>query len=189
MYLIVGLGNPEPDYKGTRHNIGFEVINKFVYDKNLKIERLKHKAYIEDAILFDQKVILAKPQTYMNLSGESVLEIAKYYKINPENIIVIYDDITLEVGNIKIKKFGSSGGHNGIKNIIYNLNTDKFPRIKVGVGSKPKEMILSDYVLSRFLPEEFDNMVKGVTSATDSLDDILKNGLEYAMNKHNKKNK
>ena len=154
MYLIAGLGNPTKTYEGTRHNVGFDMIdvlgNKFGIDVTTK----KHKALVGRGIIEGMRVILAKPQTYMNLSGESIREIADFYKIEPENIIIIYDDISLDVGRLRIRKKGSAGGHNGIKNIIAHLGTQEFPRIKVGIGEKPEGWDLADYVLSKYSKEE-----------------------------------
>ena len=154
MYLIAGLGNPSRTYEGTRHNIGFTMIdaigNKFGIDVTTK----KHKALVGRGIIDGMRVILAKPQTYMNLSGESIREIADFYKIEPENIIIIYDDISLDVGQLRIRKKGSAGGHNGIKNIIAHLGTQEFPRIKVGIGNKPEGWDLADYVLSKYSKAE-----------------------------------
>ena len=148
MYLIAGLGNPSKTYEGTRHNVGFSMIdvigNKFDIDVTTK----KHKALVGRGVIDGMRVILAKPQTYMNLSGESIREIADFYKIEPENIIIIYDDISLDVGQLRIRKKGSAGGHNGVKNIIAHLGTQEFPRIKVGIGNKPEGWDLADYVLS-----------------------------------------
>ena len=185
MKLIVGLGNPEGSYKGTRHNIGFEAINKLAYDYNIAVKKIKHKALIGDGMIAGKKVILVKPQTYMNLSGESVREITDFYKIEPSDLIILYDDITLAVSDIKIKERGSSGGHNGVKNIILHLDTTDFLRIKIGIGEKPKDFVLSDYVLSRFSKEEEAAMIQGVTKTTEAIELILKEGSAKAMNVYN----
>ena len=134
MHLIVGLGNPTKQYEGTRHNVGFETIDRIAAENQIRVEEKKHKALYGSGYIEGEKVILAKPQTFMNLSGESVRELSDYYKIPAENIIVIYDDISLDVGQLRIREKGSAGGHNGIKNIILHLGTEVFPRIKVGVG-------------------------------------------------------
>ena len=147
MKIIVGLGNPTKEYAGTRHNVGFSVIYNISDAYNIPVETKKHKALIGKGIIEGEKVILAMPQTYMNLSGESVRELMDYYKCDLSDLIVIYDDISLDVGQLRIRKKGSAGGHNGIKNIIANLGTDVFPRIKIGVGEKPKKYDLADYVL------------------------------------------
>lgn len=138
MFIIVGLGNPTPEYEGTRHNVGFEVIDALARKYNIDVDTKKHRAYIGKGMIEGQKVILAKPQTYMNLSGESVRSLLDYYKVDEEQeLLVIYDDISLGVGQIRIRAKGSAGGHNGIKNIIAHLGGQVFPRIKVGVGEKP----------------------------------------------------
>lgn len=186
MNIIIGLGNPEKTYKGTRHNIGFEVINKLSYDYDIEINKAKFKAHIGEGIIAGKKVILVKPQTYMNLSGESVNEILKFYKLKAENIVVIYDDITLPLGTVKIRERGSAGGHNGIKNIIYHLETEEFLRIKVGIDA-PRNCILTDYVLGKFKENEIEYMILGATKATDAIYGILKEGVSNAMNVFNRK--
>ncbi len=185
--VIVGLGNPESKYKGTRHNIGFEVINKLALDYNIDINKSKFKAHIGEGVIQNEKVILVKPQTYMNLSGQSVKEIVNFYKLDLKNLLIIYDDITLDVGDIKIRKTGSAGGQNGMKNIINLLSTDKLQRIKVGIGQKPSNYKLADYVLSGYKKNEFDNMILGVARATDCIPTFLTDGIDNCMNKHNQK--
>lgn len=187
MKIIVGLGNPESKYKGTRHNIGFEVINKLAYDFNIDINKAKFKAHIGEGTIASEKVLLVKPQTYMNLSGQSVKEIINFYKIDLSDLIIIYDDITLDVGDMKIRKTGSAGGQNGMKNIIELLGTQEIQRIKVGIGQKPQHFTLSDYVLSGFKKDEFDAWVEGVTLATDAIPTFIKEGIDNCMNKHNMK--
>jgi len=187
MLLIVGLGNPEKDYRNTRHNIGFEALNKFVYDHNLAFNKAKFRSHIAEGMIFGQKILLLKPQTYMNLSGEAVRDALLFYKLGPENLIVVYDDIALDVGDIRVRKQGSAGSHNGMKNIIYLLESDSFTRIRVGIGAKPKGYTLSDYVLSRFAKNEVEAMVEGVTKATEALEIILKDSVDSAMNKFNKR--
>ena len=138
MYIIAGLGNPDRQYEGTRHNAGFDVIDRIADKYNIAVDTKKHRALIGKGVIEGRKVILAKPQTYMNLSGESIRSMADYYKIDPEHeLVVIYDDINLEPGQLRIREKGSAGGHNGIKNIIACLGTQVFPRIRVGVGEKP----------------------------------------------------
>ncbi|MCL2593367.1 MAG: aminoacyl-tRNA hydrolase [Defluviitaleaceae bacterium] len=187
MKLIVGLGNPEKNYKNTRHNIGFEVINKLSFDYNININKAKFRSHIGEGLIAGQKVILLKPQTYMNLSGEAVRDIMKFYKLSPEDLIVVYDEVALPVGDIRIRLKGSAGGQNGMKNIIYHLETDEFVRIRVGIGEKPARMVLSDYVLSKFNKNEHDDMVLGVTKATDAIHIIFTDSVNNAMNKFNKK--
>lgn len=190
MIAIVGLGNPGRDYVWTRHNIGFEVINKLSYDYNIDMNKNKFKACIGEGRIGFEKVILVQPLTYMNLSGESVRELMSFYKLEPEQLIVFCDDINLPVGSIRIRSKGSDGGQKGLRNIIYQLGYDNFIRIRVGVGEKPKDWDLANYVLSKFTPEEHDEIVGAITSATDALALIVKdrlNGLSEAMNKFNKK--
>lgn len=190
MYIIVGLGNPDKQYVGTRHNVGFDVIDKLAEKYNIAVDTKKHRAYIGKGMIEGQKVILAKPQTYMNLSGESVFSMTDYYKIAPEEeLLVIYDDISLDVGQLRIRKKGSAGGHNGIKNIIAHLGTMDFPRIKVGVGEKPKGYDLADYVLGKFSKGEQELMEEGYRNAVDAVAVIVQGNIEQAMNQYNKKKK
>ena len=168
MFIIVGLGNPTPEYEGTRHNVGFEVIDALARKYNIDVDTKKHRAYIGKGMIEGQKVILAKPQTYMNLSGESLRELVNYYKLDPESeLIVVFDDISLEPGNIRIRKKGSAGGHNGIKNIIAMTGTQNFMRIKVGVGEKPKGWDLADYVLGHFSTEDRAKVEEAIGHAMD----------------------
>ena len=189
MHLIVGLGNPEPQYKWTRHNIGFETINKLAYDHGIDVSKRKHKAIIGEGRIGHNKVMLAKPQTYMNLSGESVRAIIDFHKIPLEKIIIVYDEIAIEVGEIRIKERGSAGGHNGVKSLIANLNTDEFLRVRIGIGSKPPRMSLSDYVLSKFLPQEHDDIIAAVSKATEAIEYCLKETPQNAMNVYNVRRK
>jgi PTH1 family peptidyl-tRNA hydrolase len=187
MIIIAGLGNPEKEYKYTRHNVGFEVINKLSYDYNININKAKFRSFYGEGFINYQKVVLVKPQTYMNLSGEAVRDMLNFYKIGPENLVVVYDDTSIDVGDIRIRKKGSAGGHNGMKNIIYHLESDEFCRIRVGIVAKPKEYDLKDYVLSRFSKKEQEDIVDGITKATDAVEIILKDSVDNAMNKFNKK--
>ena len=188
MFIIVGLGNPTLQYEGTRHNVGFDVIDALADKYNITVETRKSRAFIGKGIIEGQKVILAKPQTYMNLSGESVRSLVDYYKVDEEQeLIVIYDDISLGVGQLRIRKKGSAGGHNGIKNIISHLDTTVFPRIKVGVGEKPKKYDLADYVLSHFSKAEREEMEKGYRKAVDAVGMILRGDIDAAMNEYNRK--
>lgn len=190
MFIIVGLGNPDDKYQGTRHNVGFDVIDHLAEKYNISVDTKKHRAYIGKGIIGGQKVILAKPQTYMNLSGESVRSMLDYYKIDPEEeLLVIYDDISLEVGQLRIRKKGSAGGHNGIKNIIAHLGDSVFPRIKVGVGEKPKGYDLADYVLGRFSKAERELMEEGYEEAASAVEMIVQGDIDQAMNNYNKKKK
>ena len=189
MYIIAGLGNPGKEYENTRHNIGFDVIDRLAEEENIAVMESKHKALIGKGYVAGQKVILAKPQTFMNLSGESIREAVDYYKIDPQDIIVIYDDISLDPGQLRIRLKGSAGGHNGIKNIIAHLGTQEFPRIKVGVGAKPPKMDLADYVLSRFGAEEQKIMDEAFGEAAEAAVMMMTTGAERAMNHYNAKKK
>ncbi len=188
MYIIVGLGNPTREYHNTRHNIGFDIIDKLADGYSIDVLEKKHKALIGKGVIDGNKVILAKPQTYMNLSGESVRELVDYYKIDEEQeLIVIYDDISLDVGQLRIRKKGSAGGHNGIKSILAHLGHDVFPRIKVGVGDKPRGCDLADYVLGHFTKEERAVMEESGENAVKAIRDILAGEIDRAMNTYNKK--
>ena len=190
MLVIVGLGNPDDKYQGTRHNVGFDVIDLLAEKYNIAVDTKKHRAYIGKGIIGGQKVILAKPQTYMNLSGESVRSLVEYYKVDPETeLLIIFDDISLDVGQLRIRKKGSAGGHNGIKNIIANLGTSVFQRIKVGVGEKPKGYDLADYVLGRFSKEERELIKEGFECAVEAVAMITAGEIDQAMNKYNRKRK
>ena len=188
MFIIVGLGNPTKEYEGTRHNVGFDVIDAIADKYNISVTERKNRAFCGKGIIAGQKVLLAKPQTYMNLSGESVRGLLDYFKIDEETeLIVIYDDISLDVGQLRIRKKGSAGGHNGIKNIITHLGTNVFQRIKVGVGEKPKEYDLADYVLGHFSKSEKEQMGDGYKNAIEAIEMILQGEIDTAMNQYNKK--
>lgn len=190
MFLIVGLGNPTLQYEGTRHNVGFDVIDLLADKYNITVETRKGRAYIGKGMIEGKKVILAKPQTYMNLSGESVRSLVDYYKIDEESeLLVVYDDVSLSVGQLRIRKKGSAGGHNGIKNMISHLDTDVFMRIKIGVGEKPKKYDLADYVLSRFSKAEREQMEEGYEKAVKAAVMILNGETDAAMNEYNRKAK
>lgn len=187
MYLIAGLGNPTKTYEGTRHNVGFSMIDVLAEAFHIDVMTKKHKALVGKGVIEGARVILAKPQTYMNLSGESVREIADFYKIEPENIIIIYDDISLDVGRLRIRKKGSAGGHNGIKNIIAHLGTQEFPRIKVGVGEKPKDWDLADYVLSKYSKEEQEAFKEASQDVVGAVKLMVMDDVDGAMNRYNAK--
>ena len=188
MYIIVGLGNPKKEYDNTRHNIGFDVIDALAEDNRIGMTEKKHKAIIGKGIVGGQKVILAKPQTYMNLSGESVRELIDYYKVDEtEELIVISDDISLDVGQLRIRKKGSAGGHNGLKNIIMHLGHDTFQRVKMGVGEKPKHFDLADYVLGHFSKEERIVMNDSIKDACKAIEMMINDDVDGAMNIYNKK--
>ncbi len=188
MYLIVGLGNPGKQYDMTRHNIGFHTIDYIAEKYGARMTKLKFKAVYGECTIGGERVYLVKPQTYMNLSGDSVAEMAKFYKIPPENIIVINDDISLDTGRIRVRKKGSAGGHNGLKSIIYRLNSDAFPRVKMGVGApKHEDYDLADFVLGHFTKDEIPVMEDAIKKAERSVSEIIKNGADSAMNKYNAK--
>lgn len=189
MYLIAGLGNPTREYDKTRHNVGFSVIDVLADRYRIDVSEKKHKALCGRGVIEGQKVLLVKPQTFMNLSGESLRAAADYYKIEPQDMIVIYDDISLDPGQLRIRLKGSAGGHNGIKNIIAQLGTQEFPRIKVGVGAKPPRMDLADYVLSRFSAEEQKRMDEAFREAAEAAVSMMTDGAERAMNHYNTKKK
>lgn len=188
MYCIVGLGNPEKKYENTRHNIGFDVIDALAEKYSIAVRERGFKALFGKGVIDGQRVILVKPQTYMNLSGESVREVTDYYKIDAEEeLIVISDDIALETGAIRIREKGSAGGHNGLKNIIQHLGTENFKRIRMGVGEKPKEWDLVDYVLGHFSEEERKQMDKSTAEAVQAVEVMMTEGADAAMNAFNKK--
>lgn len=189
MILIAGLGNPGRDYAGTRHNIGFGVITRISDKYNIPITSREHKAICGKGMIAGTKVILAQPQTFMNLSGESIRSLADYYKIDPEDIIIAYDDIDLEVGQIRVRRKGSAGGHNGIKSIISHLGTNEFPRVKVGVGAKPQGGDLVRHVLGRFSKEDERVIGEALDLAAGAVEDIVAEGVEAAMNHFNAKRK
>lgn len=185
MYIVVGLGNPGKQYEKTRHNIGFNVIDNLAVDNNISVTKIKHKALIGEGRIGNEKVLLVKPQTYMNLSGETLIDIYNFYKIDIENIIVIYDDIDLDVSKIRIRKKGSGGTHNGMRSIIKCLGSNEFKRVRVGV-SKPKAgQDLADFVLSNFRKEESENVKIGIDKAKNSVEEIIKVSIDSAMNKYN----
>lgn len=185
MYIVVGLGNPTKTYDGTRHNIGFNVIDQIAADLGISVNEKKHKAKFGKGYIGGEKIILAKPQTYMNLSGESVRALMDYYKVSEDELIIIYDDTSLDAGQIRIRGKGSAGGHNGIRSIISHLGTMEFPRIKVGIGSKPPGWDLADYVLSKFKEEEKDIIKEAVKTASDAVRVIITDGINEAMNQYN----
>ena len=190
MYLIVGLGNPGKQYENTRHNVGFDAVDLLVDEYRVPSSGKQHKAMYGKGVIAGQKVILAKPLTYMNLSGESVRALVDYYKIDPEEeLIVIYDDISLGVGQLRIRAKGSAGGHNGIKNIIAHLGGQVFPRIKVGVGEKPPKYDLADYVLGHFSKAEQELMSEGYDNAVKAVELIVSDQMSEAMNEYNRKKK
>ncbi len=188
MVIIVGLGNPKKEYENTRHNIGFMAIDALAEKYNISVLDCKHKALIGKGVINGYKVVLVKPLTYMNLSGEAVRAVIDYYKADAESeLIVIYDDVSLDVGQLRIRKKGSAGGHNGIKNIIAQLGHDVFLRIKIGVGEKPKGYDLADYVLGHFSKEELAVMQESLCKVDGAVNLMLAGEVDQAMNDYNKK--
>ncbi|HIR96375.1 MAG TPA: aminoacyl-tRNA hydrolase [Candidatus Merdisoma faecalis] len=188
MYLIAGLGNPTKQYEHTRHNIGFDTITYLADHYHISMNTKKFQGICGSGYIEGQKVLLLMPQTYMNLSGQSVSEAAAFYKLDPAaEVIVIYDDIALEPGNIRVRKKGSAGGHNGIKNIIAHLGTQEFQRIRIGVGEKPKEYDLADYVLGRFSAEDRKLVEEAFANAADAVRLMVQGKTDEAMNLYNRK--
>lgn len=185
MYLIVGLGNPEADYANTRHNMGFQVINKLAKEYGLEVARKKFQSEYESAVIEGEKVILVKPQTFMNDSGEAVVEFVNFYKVEPNHILIIYDDMDIEVGQIRIRKSGSPGTHNGIKSVTHFLSHENFPRVRVGIGKPQNDENLIEYVIGAIPEEEKSGLEQGVEKAKNAVIELLKNGIDSAMNKFN----
>ncbi|SFQ42661.1 peptidyl-tRNA hydrolase, PTH1 family [Lachnospiraceae bacterium XBB1006] len=190
MYMIVGLGNPTSKYEKTRHNVGFDCIDYIAEKYQISVKEIKGKALIGSGYVEGVKVLLVKPQTYMNLSGESVLALTQFYKLDPEEeLLVVYDDISLEPGQLRIRKKGSAGGHNGMKNIIQLLGTQNFPRVKIGVGAKPEGWDLADHVLSRFSKEDRVMVEEAIADAATAAITIARGDADAAMNAFNGKGK
>lgn len=186
MYVIVGLGNFGRQYDNTRHNVGFDVIDRLAEQENIAVMEKKHKAVIGKGLVAGQKCILAKPTTFMNLSGECVRELIDYYKVDETSeLIIISDDVSLDVGRLRIRKRGSAGGHNGLKNIIAHLGHDTFVRIKMGVGEKPRGWDLADYVLGHFSEPERKAMEEAAERAADAIRTLITAGADAAMNEFN----
>lgn len=185
MYLIVGLGNPEEEYSKTRHNMGFNTINKIAKQYEISVEKKNFKGLYGIGNIENQKVILLKPQTYMNLSGESIQEVMHFYKITPEKLIVIYDDMDIEKGIVKIRKKGGPGTHNGMKSVVHNINSQEFARVRVGIGTPHDSTDLINYVIGVIPQDEIEILDSATTKAKDAVIEILKNGIDKAMNKFN----
>lgn len=185
MYLIVGLGNPEDKYSNTRHNMGFDVINELSKECDIKVSKSKFDAFYGMGEINGKKVILAKPQTYMNLSGESIIKFKKFYKLSNKNIIVIYDDMDLNIGDIRLKAKGGPGTHNGMKSVVDNLNTEEFIRVRVGIGTPKYKDDIINYVLEQVPKREREILDESIIKAKDSIIEILENGIDKAMNKFN----
>ena len=185
MYLIVGLGNPEEDYAKTRHNMGFNAINEIAKEYEIDISRNKFNGLYGSGIIEKEKVILLKPQTYMNSSGESIIEFMKFYKLDNSNLIVVYDDVDIEPGNIKIRKSGSAGSHNGMKSVVHFLGAEYFKRVRIGIGKPKDNKDLIEHVIGVIDEEDIQALELGVAKAKDGIIEILKNGIDSAMNKYN----
>ena len=190
MFVIVGLGNPSKEYGNTRHNVGFDAIDAIADKYDIYVAELKHRAKIGKGYIGGDKVILAKPLTFMNLSGESVRQVIDFYKVDErKELIVISDDVSLDMGQIRIRKKGSAGGHNGLKNIILHLGHDEFKRVKMGVGEKPEGRDLADYVLGQFSKEEREIMDESARRAAEAVEVMITEDADAAMNLYNKKAK
>ncbi|WZL72822.1 aminoacyl-tRNA hydrolase [Clostridiaceae bacterium 35-E11] len=184
MFVIVGLGNPGKQYVGTRHNVGFDTIDYLAYRNNITVNKIKHKAVIGEGMIHNKKVMLVKPQTFMNLSGRSIREIVNFYKLDTEKLFVIYDDIDLQVGKLRLRSKGSAGTHNGMRSIIYEIQLDDFPRVRIGIG-KPQHGNLADYVLGRFSQEEIEIVNQTIKRAAEAIEDAVKEGINMAMSRYN----
>jgi len=186
MFIIAGLGNPTSQYVNTRHNVGFDAIDYLASENNISVDIKKHKSLIGKGVIAGEKVILAKPQTFMNLSGESIREIVDYYNVDVQTeLLVLFDDVSLDVGRLRIRKKGSAGGHNGIKNIIAHLGTQDFARIKIGVGEKPVYMDLANYVLGHFSKEERVTINEAIMKTKEAAELIIQGDFDKAMNLYN----
>ncbi|WP_055665258.1 aminoacyl-tRNA hydrolase [Desnuesiella massiliensis] len=183
MYLVVGLGNIGAQYENTRHNVGFDAIDLISDKYNISVNRIKFKGVYGEGNIGGEKVILLKPSTYMNLSGESIIQAINFYKISNDNIIIIYDDVSLDVGRMRIREKGSAGGHNGIKNTILHLGSDSFPRLKIGVGQPKNDMV--NHVLGKFSKDEREILNKVLEGSIEAVEVMIKSGVTEAMNKFN----
>lgn len=185
MYLIVGLGNPGKEYENTRHNMGFKAIDALAYSSNIDVRRSKFKGLIGNGTIAGEKVILLKPQTYMNLSGQSIRETVSYYDVPRENIIVIYDDMDIPLKSIRIRKSGGPGTHNGMKSVVKELGFKDFPRIRIGVGNNSKDSDIIEHVIGKVSKKEQELLDEAAKAAADAIEDIIRVGIDNAMNKHN----
>lgn len=186
LFVIVGLGNPGKKYEYTKHNMGFLTIDAFAEKHDIKVNRIKYKALVGEGRVSGHKVLLVKPQTYMNLSGQSVREVVNYFDVEPENLMVIYDDVDIPMGTLRMRKKGSAGTHNGMKSIIYDLQFDNFPRLRVGIGSEKKEDMI-EFVLSGFTSSEKEKIEKAIDNCVCALDAWLDKGIDIAMGEYNTK--
>lgn len=185
MFVVIGLGNPGKDYTNTRHNVGFDTLDKLSKRNNIVLNKIKFKAVYGEGKIGDEKVLLVKPQTYMNNSGISVREITQFYKVPIQNVIVIVDDIDIDFAAIRIKSKGSAGSHNGLKSIIYHIQNDEFPRVKIGIGKKYENQDLADFVLSRFSKDERIDIETSILTAAEAVENIICEGIDSSMNKYN----
>jgi len=189
LFAVVGLGNPGRNYSGTRHNVGFDTVELLANRNNINLNKIKFKSIYGEGIIGGKRVILLKPQTYMNNSGMAVLDVYNYYKMPLENILVIVDDVDIEFGTIRIRKKGSDGGHNGLKSIIYQLGSQDFPRIKIGIGKRKEGQDLADFVLSKFSKDEKPRIEEAVLNAAMAVETIITYGIDEGMNQFNTKKK
>lgn len=187
LFIIIGLGNPGKRYESTRHNVGFETVEYLSAKHKVRIAKIKHKALIGDGVIKGKRALLVKPQTFMNASGESVREIAEWYGIPRRNLILVHDDVDLPLGRLRVRARGSAGTHNGMRSVIYHLQDDFFPRVKIGIGEAPENWELADYVLGRFGPEERKLIDGCIIEAAEAVEAILADGVEAAMNTFNGK--
>ena len=187
MYIIAGLGNPGKKYENTRHNIGFITIDSLASKHNITVDKLKFKALVGEGRISGQKVILVKPQTYMNLSGESIQEVMNFYKVDPENLIIIYDDIDLDLGALRIRKSGSAGTHNGMRSVVQHINSTAFPRIRIGMGGPKGDIV--DFVIGGMSKAESEVLKETVDKAAEAIDCIIESGIDMSMNRYNTKKK
>lgn len=188
IYVVAGLGNPGYRYKNTRHSVGFMVIDALAEKVGVNIrknKKLKHKAIINEVNIDEKKILLVKPQTYMNASGESIKDIVENYKVPLNNLIILYDDADLPLGKIRIRRSGSAGTHNGMKSVIYHLQSEDFPRIRIGIGKPPPDMDIMDYVLGKFTIDETDVIHESILKAAEAAITIVKEGVDEAMAKFN----
>jgi PTH1 family peptidyl-tRNA hydrolase len=185
MYAVVGLGNPGREYENTKHNLGFITVDLIADRHGIKVTKLKHKALTGDGVIAGEKVKLVKPQTYMNLSGESVRPVTEYFGIERGHLILVYDDVDLPVGTVRVRPGGSAGTHNGMKSVIYHLRYDDFPRVRIGIGADRGEIPLYNWVTSGFAPEHMDAVRESVVRAADAVEEIIAAGAESAMQRYN----
>lgn len=184
MYVIAGLGNPGKKYENTRHNMGFITVDRLAEKHDIRIDRLKFKSLVGEGRIAGRRVLLVKPQTYMNLSGEAIREVMRFYKLEPEKLIVIYDDIDIELGALRIRKFGSAGTHNGMRSVVYQLQSDRFPRVRIGIGSQKKGDLVN-FVIGGFSKEEVPVLEDTVDRAVSAVECMLAEDVDIAMNRYN----